>query len=281
MLFRSIDLFVNLINAVSKVTGSKDKTDNSLKVIADHIRSCSFMIVDGVVPSNEGRGYVLRRIIRRAIRHGHKLGQGEPFFYKLVKSLVKVMGEAYPELVKQQALVEKLLKQEEERFAETLDQGMSILEGVIAGLKSKEIPGETVFKLYDTYGFPVDLTADIARERGLTVDQAGFDKAMTGQRERARSAKSFAVDYGQVMNLEGETRFTGYGQLIDSCKVKDLYIGGESIESISAGQQGMIVLEQSPFYAESGGQVGDQGRLISSSAEFRVDDTQKDRKSVV
>ncbi len=270
-----IDLFVNLINAVSKVTGSKDKTDNSLKVIADHIRSCSFMIVDGVVPSNEGRGYVLRRIIRRAIRHGHKLGQGEPFFYKLVKSLVKVMGEAYPELVKQQALVEKLLKQEEERFAETLDQGMSILEGVIAGLKSKEIPGETVFKLYDTYGFPVDLTADIARERGLTVDQAGFDKAMTGQRERARSAKSFAVDYGQVMNLEGETRFTGYGQLIDSCKVKDLYIGGESIESISAGQQGMIVLEQSPFYAESGGQVGDQGRLISSSAEFRVDDTQK------
>lgn len=270
-----IDLFVNLIKAVIKVTGYKDKADNSLKVIADHIRSCSFMVVDGVVPSNEGRGYVLRRIIRRAIRHGHKLGQRDSFFYKLVKPLAKEMGEAYPELVKQQALVEKLLKQEEERFAETLDQGMTILEEAIAGLKGKQIPGETIFKLYDTYGFPFDLTADIARERGLTLDQAGYEKEMTAQKELARSVKHFAVDYGQVVEIEGETKFTGYEHLIDPCKVTDLYISGEPVESIKAGQQGMIVLEQTPFYAESGGQAGDRGQLTTSNAVFRVDDTQK------
>jgi len=270
-----IDLFVNLIKAVINVTGCKDKTDKSLNVIADHIRSCSFMVVDGVVPSNEGRGYVLRRIIRRAIRHGHKLGQSDAFFYKLVKPLVKEMGEAYPELAKQQALVEKLLKQEEERFAETLDQGMSILEDVIAGLKGKEIPGDTIFKLYDTYGFPVDLTADVARERDLTIDQVGFEKAMGEQRQRARSTKSFAADYGKMVEIEGETRFTGYEHLIDPCKVTAIYIGVESIKSISTGQQGMIILEQTPFYAESGGQAGDRGRLMTSTAEFRVDDTQK------
>ena len=270
-----IDLFEHLIDAVAKATGCKDKSDNSLKVIADHIRSCSFMIVDGVVPSNEGRGYVLRRIIRRALRHGHKLGQNQPFFYKLVKALVKEMGEAYPELAKQQAMVEKLLKQEEERFAETLDQGMNILEEAIAGLKTKEIPGETLFKLYDTFGFPVDLTADIARERGLTIDEAGFEKAMDQQRERARSTKSFAVDYGKDLKIAGETRFTGYEHLIDPCKISDIYISGEAADSIQLGQQGMIVLEQTPFYAESGGQVGDRGQLISGNAVFRVDDTQK------
>ena len=270
-----IDLFVNLINAAAKATGCKDRSDSSLKVIADHIRSCCFMIVDGVVPSNEGRGYVLRRIIRRALRHGHKLGQNQPFFHQLVKPLVKEMGEAYPELASQQAMVEKLLKQEEERFAETLDQGMTILEEAIGNLKGKQIPGDTLFKLYDTYGFPVDLTADIARERGLTIDEAGFEKAMDQQRERARATRSFAVDYNRELKLEGETRFTGYEQLIDPCKISDIYIGNDTADTISAGQQGVIILEQTPFYAESGGQVGDSGRLISGNAVFRVDDTQK------
>lgn len=276
-----IDLFVNLIDAVARLTDCKDKANNSLKVIADHIRSCCFMVVDGVVPSNEGRGYVLRRIIRRAIRHGHKLGQREPFFYKLVKPLVNEMGEAYPELAKQQALVEKLLRQEEERFAETLDQGMTILEEAIAGLKGKEIPGATIFKLYDTYGFPFDLTADIARERGLTLDQAGFDKAMGEQRERARSTRSFAADYGKPVEIGGQTLFTGYEHLIDPCTISDIYISGEPVESITAGQQGMIVLQQTPFYAESGGQAGDRGRLITGNAEFRVDDTQKQGSAFV
>ncbi len=270
-----IDLFVNLLNAAAKATGSKDKTDSSLKVIADHIRSCSFMVVDGVVPSNEGRGYVLRRIIRRAIRHGHKLGQTEAFFHKLVKPLVKEMGEAYPELAKQQAVVERILKQEEERFAETLDQGMTILEEVIAGLKGKQIPGETIFKLYDTYGFPIDLTADIARERGLSIDQAGFDTEMNAQKERARAVKHFAADYGKVVNIKGDTLFTGYEHLSDPCKINSIYISGESIKSIQAGQQGMIVLGQTPFYAESGGQAGDRGMLVGPSGQFRVDDTQK------
>ena len=270
-----IDLFAHLIKAVSRETGCKDLANNSLKVIADHIRSCSFMIADGVVPSNEGRGYVLRRIIRRALRHGHKLGQTQPFFYKLVKTLVREMGEAYPELARQQGMVEKLLKQEEERFAETLDQGMSILEEAITALKGKEIPGETLFKLYDTYGFPVDLTADIARERGLSIDEKGFEKAMDEQRERARSTRSFAVDYNQNMQIEGQTTFTGYEHLIDPCKITGIYIGGEATDRIQAGQQGMIVLEQTPFYAESGGQVGDSGRLISGQAVFRVDDTRK------
>ncbi|MGD8812689.1 MAG: alanine--tRNA ligase, partial [Thioalkalispiraceae bacterium] len=204
-----IDLFQNLIDAIVEVTGCKDKHNNSLKVIADHIRSCAFLIVDGVIPSNEGRGYVLRRIIRRAIRHGHKLGMRDAFFYKLVAPLAREMGAAYPELVKAQDTVERLLKQEEERFAETLDNGMAILEQAISQMKGKVIPGETVFKLYDTYGFPADLTNDIARERGLTLDEEGFEKAMDAQRAQARAASSFAVDYGEAITIEGETEFTG------------------------------------------------------------------------
>ncbi|MCW9023200.1 MAG: alanine--tRNA ligase [Gammaproteobacteria bacterium] len=270
-----IDLFQNLLSAAAKITGCKDRENNSLKVIADHIRSCSFLIVDGVMPSNEGRGYVLRRIIRRAVRHGHKLGTRDPFFYKLVTTLVKEMGEAYPELTKAQSLVERVLKQEEERFAETLDQGMNILENTIAELKGREIPGETVFKLYDTYGFPEDLTADIARERGLTLDSAGFESAMQAQRERARAANSFAADYGESLTLEGETTFTGYEHLNDKATVTQIFVEGEAVEQLNAGQTGLLVLDSTPFYAESGGQTGDTGTLISGNGRFRVQDTRK------
>ena len=270
-----IDLFQNLISAAAEITACKERENNSLKVIADHIRSCSFLVVDGVMPSNEGRGYVLRRIIRRAVRHGHKLGVREPFFYKLVPALVKEMGEAYPELTKSQSLVERVLKQEEERFAETLDQGMVILENAIAQLKEKEIPGETVFKLYDTYGFPEDLTADIARERGLTLDSAGFDKAMQVQREQSRSANSFAAGYGEGLVLEGETAFTGYDHVQDKATVSQLFVDGEAVEQLTAGQTGMLILDSTPFYAESGGQTGDTGTLIASSGRFRVQDTRK------
>ncbi|VAW99489.1 Alanyl-tRNA synthetase [hydrothermal vent metagenome] len=273
-----IDLFQALIKAIAKLAKCKDLNNNSLKVIADHIRSCSFMIVDGVIPSNEGRGYVLRRIIRRAIRHGHKLGMRDAFFYKLVAALVKQMGEAYPELTKMQSQVEKVLKQEELRFAETLDQGMVILEQTIAELAGKEIPGDMVFKLYDTYGFPFDLTADIARERDLTVDKKGFDKAMGAQRERARSAKSFSVDYSQSINIDGATEFTGYSLLKDNGKIIALLKDGEMVEQLSEGEQGMLIMDQTPFYAESGGQVGDHGELVdtdSGNSIFNVSDTQK------
>ncbi|NOZ38076.1 MAG: alanine--tRNA ligase [Gammaproteobacteria bacterium] len=276
-----IDLFQHLIAAVMAVSGCRDKDNNSLKVIADHIRSCSFLIVDDVMPSNEGRGYVLRRIIRRAVRHGHKLGLRDPFFYKLVAALVTEMGEVYPELAKAQALVERVLKQEEERFAETLDQGMAILENVINELSGRIIPGETVFKLYDTYGFPVDLTADIARERDLELDMLGFDKAMAAQRERARSANSFAIDYGADLQLEGRTEFTGYEHLSDTAVISELLIDGKSCVRLEAGQEGMLVLEQSPFYAESGGQVGDTGRIFTDTAEFEVQNTQKQGKVFV
>jgi len=274
-----IDLFQALIKAVADLAACKDLQNNSLKVIADHIRSCSFMIVDGVIPSNEGRGYVLRRIIRRAIRHGHKLGIRDSFFSKLVAALVEQMGDAYPELTKMQGQVEKVLKQEEIRFAETLDQGMAILEQAIKDLSGKEIPGETVFKLYDTYGFPYDLTADIARERNLTVDKKGFDKAMDEQRERARSVKSFAADYDKALDIEGSTEFTGYDLLKDSGNVIALFKDGAAVEQINEGEQGMLVMNQTPFYAESGGQVGDHGELITSAgsdqAIFNVIDTQK------
>ena len=270
-----IDLFQSLIKAIAAIAGCKDLTDNSLKVVADHIRACSFMIVDGVIPSNEGRGYVLRRIIRRAIRHGHKLGLRDAFFYKLVASLEQQMGAAYPELTKLQAQVEKVLKQEEQRFAETLDSGMLILEQAIADLPSNEIAGETVFKLYDTYGFPYDLTADIARERNLTIDKNGFDTAMQAQRERARSVKSFSADYGQVINVEGSTEFTGYECLKDSGNIIALFKDGEAVEQINEGEQAMLVLDSTPFYAESGGQVGDHGEIISGDATFTVTDTQK------
>ncbi|HEB57458.1 MAG TPA: alanine--tRNA ligase [Gammaproteobacteria bacterium] len=276
-----IDLFQHLIAAVMAVSGCEDKDNNSLKVIADHIRSCSFLIVDSVMPSNEGRGYVLRRIIRRAVRHGHKLGVRDPFFYRLVAALVTEMGEAYPELAKAQALVERVLKQEEERFAETLDQGMTILENVISELSGRVIPGETVFKLYDTYGFPVDLTADIARERDLELDMAGFEKAMAAQRERARSASSFAIDYGEGLKLDGRTEFTGYEHLSDAAAIRELLVDGKPCERLEAGQEGMLVLDHSPFYAESGGQVGDTGRIFTETAEFEVRNTQKQGKVFV
>jgi alanyl-tRNA synthetase len=275
-----IDLFQALIKAAATATNSSDLHSNSLKVIADHIRSCSFLIVDGVLPSNEGRGYVLRRIIRRAIRHGYKLGMNQPFFHKLVATLAQEMGAAYPELIKAQAQVEKVLRLEEERFAETLDQGMKILEEDIAALKGKEIPGATLFKLYDTYGFPADLTADIARERGLTIDQAGFDKEMEAQRERARAASHFGAAYPGKIEIDAECEFTGYEHLADEAEVVALFAGENAVESLSAGQEGMVILAQTPFYAESGGQVGDQGKLMANGVVFDVRDTQKQGRGV-
>ena len=270
-----IDLFVHLINAVAQVTNCADLNNNSLKVIADHIRSCSFLIADGVVPSNEGRGYVLRRIIRRAIRHGHKLGMNQPFFHKLVATLDAEMGEAYPELRKAKDMVSKVLLQEEERFAETLDQGMQILEQAISELKGKTIPGDVVFKLYDTYGFPADLTNDVARERGLALDTDGFDKAMAEQRERARASKSFAVDYSHKIDIDTATEFTGYEHLSDPCEVLAIYKDGETAAELKAGEAGMVILNRTPFYAESGGQVGDTGVLLGKAGTFQVSDTQK------
>jgi len=272
-----IDLFQNLIKAVAKETNSsKDIDNNSLKVIADHIRSCAFLIVDGVMPSNEGRGYVLRRIIRRAIRHGHKLGQKNPFFYKLVKPLVKEMGEAYPELSKAQAQVEKALKQEEERFAETLEKGMAILEQAISEMSGKEIPGEVVFKLYDTYGFPADLTNDVARERGLMLDEIGFEKAMDEQRKQARAASQFEAESVNSIKIENSTEFTGYDNSEDEATVisifKDL---NEEVKKIEQNELAIVVLDKTPFYAESGGQVGDQGSIEYHSNLFTVENTKK------
>jgi len=274
-----IDLFQNLIKAAADVTGTKDTDSKSLLVIADHIRSCSFLISDGVMPSNEGRGYVLRRIIRRALRHGHILGATDLFFHKLVGALVKEMGEAYPELAKNQAQVEKILKLEEEQFAKTLDNGMKLLEDAIAELKGSVIPGETVFKLYDTYGFPVDLTADIARERDLTVDEAGFDACMAEQKSKARAASNFKVDYTDQLNLEGTTHFTGYDHVQDSGKIIALFKDGQPVATLNAGEAGMIVMDSTPFYGESGGQAGDTGILKSATAEFVVTDTTKEQKN--
>ena len=272
-----IDLFVNLIKAAAAATRSTDLQSSSLRVIADHIRACSFLIGDGVLPSNEGRGYVLRRIIRRAIRHGYKLGQTQPFFHTLVAALEQEMGAAYPELKSQRAHIERVLKQEEERFAETLSQGMSLLEQAIASLQGKELSGDTVFKLYDTFGFPVDLTADIARERGLSIDQAGFEAAMEAQRERARAASKFGVDMRAGVTLEGKTNFSGYDRLIDSGTVVALFKGKERVEVLRAAETGQVVLDHTPFYAESGGQVGDAGLLVgtTSAVQFEVQDTQK------
>jgi len=275
-----IDLFQNLITAVAKETNCKDKENNSLKVIADHIRSCSFLIVDGVMPSNEGRGYVLRRIIRRALRHGNNLGQKDAFFYKLVKPLVKEMGAAYPELKEAQAKVEKTLRQEEERFAETLEKGLAILEQDINEMTGTVISGEVVFKLYDTYGFPADLTNDIARERNLTLDMAGFDKAMEEQRERARAASTFGGHYEEALDIKGETDFTGYEHLEGQSKVTAIYVDGKEVKQIEKNQSAMLVLEQTPFYAESGGQIGDTGLLTSGTTEFAVKDTKKQGGSV-
>jgi alanyl-tRNA synthetase len=276
-----IDIFQHLIKAAAKETNTTDLENKSLRVIADHIRSCAFLCVDEVLPSNEGRGYVLRRIIRRACRHGHQLGMDEMFFYKLVQPLVEIMGEAYPELVKAQANVERILKMEEERFAETLDQGMKILEEDIKDMKGKTIAGETLFKLYDTYGFPVDLTADIARERNLEIDEAGFEDCMEAQRERGRSASQFGVDYNKDVQSDCDTVFTGYEQVKQSSKVAEMFIGADSVDTMSAGQQGIIVLNETPFYGESGGQVGDTGVLTSGDATFEVRDTQKQGDSIL
>ena len=276
-----IDLFQNLIRAAAGVTGCKDLEDKSLRVIADHIRACAFLIVDGVFPSNEGRGYVLRRIVRRAIRHGHKLGMRDSFFHKLVGPLAKEMGEAYPELVRQQAQVEQVLEQEEIRFAETLDNGMKILEDAIGGLQGSELPGDTVFKLYDTYGFPVDLTADIARERNLMLDMPGFEVEMDAQRERARASSHFAaVDTGGLA-IVGASEFTGYEREADESTVTGLFVEGKPVTSLQAGDQGMVVLEQTPFYAESGGQVGDRGVLRKQGGVFRVLDTRKQGEGAI
>lgn len=269
-----IDLFQVLIKAAARETGSKDLNNNSLKVIADHIRACAFLIVDGVIPGNEGRGYVLRRIIRRAIRHGYKLGQTKPFFHKVVADLAKVMGAAYPELVKVQDRVMQVLKQEEERFAETLENGMKVLEGALTR-EDKMLDGETVFQLYDTYGFPVDLTADIARERNVRVDYAGFEAAMDQQRERARAASKFQM--GASVDYQGaKTEFHGYETLaLDDAEVIAIYRDGSAVPSIAAGEAAVVVLDRTPFYAESGGQAGDAGELVADGGTFAVADTLK------
>jgi alanyl-tRNA synthetase len=271
-----IDLFQKLIAAAARETGTRDLEDNSLKVIADHIRACSFLIVDGVIPSNEGRGYVLRRIVRRALRHGYKLGQTKPFFYRLVTDLVGEMGDAYPELTRIADRVAQVLKQEEERFGETLEHGMKILEGALAGVpKGGQLDGTTLFTLYDTYGFPVDLTADICRERGVEVDLAGFDAAMARQREQARAAGKFKMAEG--LAYEGaETRFEGYDRIeLDNVRVVALYADGTAVDRVQAGQDAVVVLDATPFYAESGGQVGDAGLLEAAGMRFAVADTQK------
>ena len=272
-----IDLFANLIRSVADTLGVDNDGNSSLNVIADHIRACAFLIVDGVLPGNEGRGYVLRRIIRRAIRHGKKLGHDGLFFHKLVKPLVTEMGQAYPELVKGMLHAERVLEREEKRFAETLDQGMEILEVAIANLKDKQIPGEVVFKLYDTYGFPVDLTADIARERGLTIDEKGFEVAMEAQRDRARSASKFAAGDGARLKIKGseKTNFSGYERSRDKSIVTALFQGTESVDELIKGDVGAIILESTPFYAESGGQIGDIGTLENDAASFSVVDTKK------
>jgi alanyl-tRNA synthetase len=270
-----IDLFKSLIRAAADVTGTQDLQSASLRVIADHIRACTFLIIDGVVPSNEGRGYVLRRIIRRAIRHGYKLGQTQPFFHKLVSTLVQEMGSYYAELRTGEARATQVLAQEEIRFAETLATGMALLDAETAKLKSSVIPGETVFKLYDTYGFPADLTADIARERGLTIDQAGFDVAMNAQRGRARAASKFGADLRDTIKLAGKTDFSGYDRVADSARVTSLIFDGAVVDVLRPDQEGQVVLDHTPFYAESGGQIGDTGILLGANARFIVRDTQK------
>ena len=270
-----IDLFKSLIRAAAEATATQDLESSSLRVIADHIRACTFLIIDGVVPSNEGRGYVLRRIIRRAIRHGYKLGQVKPFFHQLVPALVGEMGAYYRELVAGAARAATVLLQEENRFAETLATGMALLDAEAAKLKSSVIPGDTVFRLYDTYGFPLDLTADVARERGLTIDQAGFDAAMAAQRGRGRAASKFGAELRDAVKLPGDTEFLGYDRLSTSGQVVALAFDGALVEVMRPGQEGQVVLDHTPFYAESGGQIGDNGRLVSANARFVVRDTQK------
>ncbi|MFD2191207.1 alanine--tRNA ligase [Pistricoccus aurantiacus] len=271
-----IDLFQNLLAAAAKATGHNEITTPSLRVIADHIRSCAFLIADGVLPANEGRGYVLRRIIRRAIRHGHKLGASEPFFHQLVAALDEEMGDAYPELHSAREQIEKVLLKEEEQFARTLDHGMGLLESALENLEGEVLPGETVFKLYDTYGFPFDLTADVCRERGVTLDEAGFERELEAQRQRARAASQFGAEYGAALELEGETTFTGYDRLEDQAVVTALLDSqGNALRALEEGRQALVVLDRTPFYGESGGQVGDTGYLIGESGRFQVMDTQK------
>ena len=284
-----IDLFQNLLKSAAEIiqldTTEIDATAQlnnkpvdypaSLKVVADHARSCCFLIADGVNPSNEGRGYVLRRIIRRAVRHGNKLGATGSFFYKMLQPLIAVMGEAYPELAAQQSRIEKLLLKEEEQFAKTLEQGLKLLEGELTQLKGKVIPGATVFKLYDTYGFPTDLTADIARERDLTIDEAGFEVEMAAQRQRARDAGKFAIDYNSIINVEGETQFDGYDATQGQGQIVAIYKDGEQVTEVFEGDEALIVLNQTPFYAESGGQIGDTGLFKNETGIFEVQDTKK------
>lgn len=270
-----IDLFRTLIEAVAKVTGATDLGNKSLRVIADHIRSCAFLVADGVLPSNENRGYVLRRIIRRAVRHGNMLGAKETFFYKLVGPLIEVMGSAGEELKRQQAQVEQVLKTEEEQFARTLERGLALLDEELAKLQGDTLDGETAFRLYDTYGFPADLTADVCRERNIKVDEAGFEAAMEEQRRRAREASGFGADYNAMIRVDSASEFKGYDHLELNGKVTALFVDGKAVEVINAGQEAVVVLDQTPFYAESGGQVGDKGELKGAGFTFAVDDTQK------
>ncbi|EPV0818976.1 alanine--tRNA ligase [Escherichia coli] len=270
-----IDLFRTLIQAVAKVTGATDLSNKSLRVIADHIRSCAFLLADGVMPSNENRGYVLRRIIRRAVRHGNMLGAKETFFYKLVGPLIDVMGSAGEDLKRQQAQVEQVLKTEEEQFARTLERGLALLDEELAKLSGDTLDGETAFRLYDTYGFPVDLTADVCRERNIKVDEAGFEAAMEEQRRRAREASGFGADYNAMIRVDSASEFKGYDHLELNGKVTALFVDGKAVDAINAGQEAVVVLDQTPFYAESGGQVGDKGELKGANFSFAVEDTQK------
>ncbi|MBK2697208.1 alanine--tRNA ligase [Klebsiella pneumoniae] len=270
-----IDLFRDLIASVAKVTGATDLTNKSLRVIADHIRSCAFLVADGEIPSNENRGYVLRRIIRRAIRHGNMLGAKDTFFWKLVAPLIDVMGSAGDELKQQQAQVEQVLKTEEEQFARTLERGLALLDEELSKLKGDTLDGETAFRLYDTYGFPVDLTADVCRERNIKVDEAGFEAAMEEQRRRARESSGFGADYNAMIRVDGASEFKGYDHLELNGKVTALFIDGKAVDSVSAGQEAVVILDQTPFYAESGGQVGDKGELKGAGFSFAVSDTQK------
>jgi alanyl-tRNA synthetase len=277
-----IDLFQDLIRAAVRETGAKDLLSPSLRVIADHIRACAFLIVDGVIPGNEGRGYVLRRIVRRAIRHGYQLGQKQPFFHRLVPDLDRAMGDAYPELRRDAGRVAQVLRQEEERFGETIEHGMKMLEHALSG-GTKVLDGATAFTLYDTFGFPFDLTADVCRERSVKVDEAGFEKAMNAQRERARAASQFKA--GAQLDYAGQkTRFRGYETLSHEGRVTALYRDGTAVDALAAGDSGVVVLAETPFYAESGGQVGDRGELTKGGAcltLFAVDDTQKVQADVV
>lgn len=270
-----IDIFKTLIAKTAEVVGTKDLSNKSLHVIADHIRSCAYLIADGVIPSNEGRGYVLRRIIRRAVRHGHLLGAKEAFFYKLVPTLIEVMAEAGKDVKAKQANVEKLLRLEEEQFARTLERGLSLLDEALSQVKDGILSGEVAFKLYDTYGFPLDLTADVCRERNITIDEQAFDREMEAQRTRAQAASQFGVDYNSVIRVDGETKFEGYTEVESQAKITALFYDGKSVESIEAGQNAVVILENTPFYAESGGQIGDSGYLSAEGVTFNVKDTQK------